>query len=57
MWLWNKFLHISKLQNYNYLLFLLYGMVISILLVVLCCLIDKIYEKIEAIVVAKKLGK
>lgn len=53
MWLWNDFLHVSSLQNYNYLLFLLWGIVISIFLVVICCLIDKIYEKIESIIIHK----
>lgn len=53
MWLWNDFLHVSKLQNYNYFFFLLYGIVISILLVIVCCLIDKIYEQIEKMIGAK----
>lgn len=53
IWLWNDFLHVSKLQNYNYFFFLLYGIVISILLVIVCWLIDKIYEQIEKMIGAK----
>ncbi|AAS08860.1 hypothetical protein EFP29_02080 [Lactobacillus johnsonii] len=51
IWLWNDFLHVPKLQNYNYLFFLLYGIVISTLLVSVCRLIDKIYEQIEKMIV------
>lgn len=54
MWLWNNLLHVSKLQNYNYFLFLLYGLVISIVLVIVCCLIDKVYESIKNIIVIKR---
>lgn len=53
MWLWNDFLHISSLQNYSYILFLLWGVLISTLLVLVCCLIDKIYEKIESLIVVR----
>ncbi|WP_131501427.1 acyltransferase family protein [Lactobacillus crispatus] len=55
MWLWNKALHISRLQNCSYFAFLLCGIIISILLVVVCCLIDKIYETVKIFSITKKI--